>query len=80
MMPFRLLAYSPEELGLKPGTYKYDGTGDLAHHRFHIRVDNQTKGVLMVDASKLIFLNGTALDYVRCILEGKDADRTHAYM
>jgi radical SAM protein with 4Fe4S-binding SPASM domain len=80
VMPFRLLAPSPDELGLKPGTYKYDGTGDLAHHRFHIRVDGARKGVLVVDASKLIFLNGTALDYVRSILEGKDADLTYAYM
>ena len=80
MKPFRLLAVPPEELGLKPGTYKYDGSGDLAHHRFHIRVDSQSKGVLMVDASKLVFLNGTAMDYVRCILEGKDAARAYAYM
>ena len=79
-MPLRLLAPSPRELGLKPGTYKYDGEGDLAQHRFHIRVDSDMKGVLLVDASKLIFLNGTAIDYVRCILEGKDADRAYAYM
>jgi radical SAM protein with 4Fe4S-binding SPASM domain len=80
MMPFRLIALSSEELGLKPGTYKYDGAGDLARHRFHIRVDSDRKGVLMVDAAKLIFLNGTAVDYVRCILEGKDADSAYSYM
>jgi radical SAM protein with 4Fe4S-binding SPASM domain len=80
MKTIRLLAVSPEKLGLAPGTYKYDGTGDLARHRFHIRVDNERKGVLMVDASKLVFLNGTALDYVRCILEGKDSDRAYSYM
>lgn len=80
VMPVRLLAQSPDELGLKPGAYKYDGTGDLARHRFHIRVDSGSKGVLMVDASKLVFLNGTALDYVRCVLEGKDAAQAYRYM
>ena len=53
-----------------PGTTSYDGFGELDGHRFHLRVDSDKKGVLMVDASKLIFLNGTALDYVSCFLEG----------
>ncbi|MGD9963668.1 MAG: hypothetical protein AB7S97_07220, partial [Thermoplasmata archaeon] len=79
-MPFKLVAPSPDSLGLKPGTYKYDGAGALARHRFHVRVDSASKGVLMVDGSKIVFLNGTALDYVRCILEGKDADAAYAYM
>jgi len=79
-MPFRLSAPSPEELGLKPGTYRYDGEGSLARHRFHLRVDSERKGVLVIDASKLVFLNGTALDYMRCLLEGKNAGEAYAYM
>jgi radical SAM protein with 4Fe4S-binding SPASM domain len=43
-------------------------------------VDSDEKGVLMVDASKLIFLNGTALDYVRCILENLSENETVKYM
>lgn len=65
---------------LPPGTYRYDGKGDLARHRFHLRVDSQRKGVLMVDASKLLFLNGTAIDLVRCILEGMDEASAVRYM
>ena len=65
---------------LPPGTYRFDGKGDLAYHRFHLRVDSQRKGVLMVDASKLLFLNGTAIDLVRCILEGYDEAETVRYM
>jgi radical SAM protein with 4Fe4S-binding SPASM domain len=80
MMPIRLLAASPDELGLKPGTHRFDGAGELAHHRFHMRIDGKMNGALLIDASKLVFLNGTAIDYVRCILEGKDADETYAYM
>ncbi len=66
--------------GLSPGTHRYDGRGDLAHHRFHLRVDNQRKGVLLIDASKMIFLNGTAIDYVRALLEGWDESEIVAYM
>lgn len=57
-------------LGLVPGVHRYDGQNELKGHRFHLRVDTQEKGVLLIDASKIIFLNGTALDLVRCLLEG----------
>lgn len=66
--------------GLTPGVHVYNGFGDLAHHRFHLRVDTDEKGVLIADASKLIFLNGTALDYVRCMLEGKSDGEAYSYM
>ena len=66
--------------GLKPGVYKYDGKDELAHHRFHLRVDSAQKGVLLVDASSLIFLNGTAMDYVRSALEDRDDDQMVKYM
>lgn len=68
------------EKALGPGTYRYDGKGELADHRFHLRVDTEKKGVLLVDASKLLFLNGTAIDYVRGLLEGWDEDRVIEYM
>jgi radical SAM protein with 4Fe4S-binding SPASM domain len=61
---------SQPDFGPKEGTYKFDGKGALAHHRFHLRVDGEGKGVLIIDASKLVFLNGTALDYAKSILEG----------
>lgn len=51
------------------GAHKFDGKGDLKGHRFHLRVDGEGKGVLLIDASKLLFLNGTALDYIRAALE-----------
>jgi radical SAM protein with 4Fe4S-binding SPASM domain len=66
--------------GLWTGTHSYIGTGDLAGHRFHLRVDSEQKGVLMIDAAKLLFLNGTALDYVRCALEGWSEKKTVRYM
>jgi len=56
---------------LEPGAYRYDGEGELQHHRFHLRVDSAHRGVLIVDASSLVELNGTALEYVRTVLEGR---------
>ena len=66
--------------GLDQGTRRYDGTGTLAHHRFHLRVDSHQSGVLIIDASQLIQLNGTALDYVRCVLEGRTEASMYHYM
>jgi radical SAM protein with 4Fe4S-binding SPASM domain len=80
MKPFRYFFAKADELRLKPGTYKYDGVDELKGHRFHLRVDKQNKGVLLVDASKLIFLNGTALDYVRCYIEGRSDSEMAQYM
>ncbi len=66
--------------GLDQGVFRYDGRGTLAHHRFHLRVDSKQKGILIIDASQLIELNGTALDYVRCILEGRSEEGMYRYM
>ncbi len=80
MMPLKDFFAKPDKVGLKPGTYKYDGKQDLSGHRLHLRVDSSGKGALLIDASKILFLNGTALDYVRCHLEGKTESETTSYM
>jgi hypothetical protein len=46
--------------GLRAGVHRYDGKGDLKGHRFHLRIDSESKGALLIDASSIIFLNGTA--------------------
>jgi radical SAM protein with 4Fe4S-binding SPASM domain len=66
--------------GLEPGVYRYDGRGGLKAHRFHLRIDSSSKGALLVDASSIIFLNGTALDYVRCALEDRSDRDAARYM
>lgn len=80
MMKLREIVLGPDDIGLKPGAYKFDGKGDFAGHRFHLRADSKNKGVLLIDASKLIFLNGTGLDYVRNLLEGRSPGYTYRYM
>jgi len=67
-------------VGLKKGVYRYDGKGDLVHHRFHLRVDSESKGVLLVDASHIIYLNGTAVDFMRLLLEARSEDAAAKYM
>jgi radical SAM protein with 4Fe4S-binding SPASM domain len=59
---------------------KFDGQGEFKGHRFHVRVDSQEKGVLIIDASKLIFLNGTAVDYIEHLLSGHNAIDTFKAM
>ncbi len=66
--------------GLERGVYKYDGKGELKLHRFHLRVDSASQGALLVDASSIIFLNGTAVDYVRCVLEDRSDKEAARYM
>lgn len=65
---------------LEPGAYRYDGEGELARHRFHLRVDSARRGILIVDASGLVELNGTALEYARCVLEGRSEKRAVKHM
>lgn len=76
----KALFRSQPEQGPKEGAYKFDGKDEFSHHRFHLRVDNEGRGVLIIDASKLVFLNGTALDYAKCVLEGRGEKHAVRYM
>lgn len=80
MSALRRLWPNSESTALKPGAYKFDGKGELSRHRFHLRVDTNKRGVLLIDASKLVFLNGTAIDYVRCALEGRSENEATRYI
>jgi hypothetical protein len=50
------------------------GKGELDGHRFHLRKD-QKGGTIVVDASRLLFLNETGYDYAVAAVQGvSDAD------
>jgi len=66
--------------GLQPGVHKFDGLGEFKGHRFHLRIDSESKGALLVDASDIIFVNGTGLDFVRCALEDRSEKGMEKYM
>ena len=60
--------------------HKYQGEGDFKGHRFHLRIDESGSGVLVMDASRMLYLNGTALSYVKCILGGTNERKTVKYI
>jgi radical SAM protein with 4Fe4S-binding SPASM domain len=65
--------FSPRTI-IEPGLHKFDGVGDFKGHRFHLRVDETGEGVLVIDASKMVFLNGTAVEYMKLALQNKTPD------
>ncbi len=71
--------FDPEE-ELPTGLQAFTGKGWMAGHRYHLRIDSERKGVLLIDASKMIFLNGTAVVYVLCILEEKKPEEVVKYV
>ncbi len=57
---------------IPPGLYHFQfGEGDTPR-RFHLRVEPGGRGLLTIDASRIIHLNETATEYVNMILEGAD--------
>ncbi|MGA1821513.1 MAG: radical SAM protein [Thermoplasmatota archaeon] len=55
---------------LKVGVHHFHGKGDLAGKRFHLRIDSEEKGILIMDASRMLILNGTGIYYAYYILSG----------
>jgi radical SAM protein with 4Fe4S-binding SPASM domain len=60
---------------VKPGVYHFRGNGDLEGRRIHLRVDSDEKGILIIDASKMLILNRTGLLFCYLILKGFDDNR-----
>lgn len=61
----------PENLPLKAGLYAYerhDGAGGRVH--LHLRLDAGGRGLLVVNAARVLHLNRTAAEYLYLILEG----------
>lgn len=52
---------SSTALELKPGIYKFDISEANQKSRLHLRVDNDLSGLLVINASKIIYLNRTAM-------------------
>lgn len=53
------------------------GKGELEGHRFHLRKDPKG-GTIVIDASRLLFLNETGYDYATAAVEGKSVDEVIA--
>ncbi len=59
---------------VKEGVYHFRGTNEFEGMRFHLRVDSEDRGVLIVNASRMIILNDTGIEYVMLILQGLSDD------
>lgn len=57
---------------VKPGVYHFLGKGRLEGRKIHLRVDSPDKGVLILDASKMLILNRTGIEFSYLMLEGLD--------
>ena len=60
---------------LQPGMYEYH-TGPDAQQQFrlHLRVEKDGRGVLLINAAKVLHLNQTATEHASMILQGKSAE------
>jgi len=60
---------------LEPGMYEYHTGPDAAQQfRLHLRVEKDGRGVLLINAAKVLHLNQTATEHARLVLEETPAD------
>ncbi|MEM2637085.1 MAG: PqqD family peptide modification chaperone [Candidatus Korarchaeota archaeon] len=64
---------SEDETAETAQAYYITGVGDLSGHRFMIRKENYG-GIIVVDASRLLYLNKTAMEIIVEYLKGKSED------
>ena len=57
---------------IKPGFYYYRGKGDWAGLKLHLRILEDGTGTLVINASKVVYLNETAAAYVKLMMEGRE--------
>lgn len=59
---------------LEPGLYHYQIGDRYGGTRFHLRIDPDGRGILSVNAQKVIHLNPTAAEYAKLVLDGEDEE------
>ncbi len=64
----------PFQRGIKKGVHHFRGTGPLEGKRVHLRVDSPEKGILIMDASRMLVLNGTGVHFAYHLLRGETDD------
>ncbi|MCK4243407.1 radical SAM protein [Candidatus Bathyarchaeota archaeon] len=58
----------------KKGLYHYRGVDEWTGLRLHLRTEKDGNGVLVINASRVIFLNRSATEYVRLFMEDKTTE------
>jgi len=59
---------------IKSGLYHHRADGEFKGLRLHLRVERDGTGVLIVNASRVLFLNRTATEHVHLFIHGKNED------
>ena len=67
---WKIMGFLGKKKGIERGVYHFRGTDDLEGKRIHLRVDGPDKGVLIMDASRIMVLNETGLNMAYHLLSG----------
>ncbi len=59
---------------LKQGVFHYRSGGMLEGHRVHLRIESNGAGLLIIDADKILYLNQTAAEILKELLDGMDEE------
>ncbi|MBM3957552.1 MAG: radical SAM protein [Gemmatimonadetes bacterium] len=59
---------------VEPGLYHYQEGDRYGATRFHLRIEPDGRGILSIDARRILHLNQTAAEYAKLVLEGADAE------
>ncbi len=63
----------------KKGLYHKRGEeGRFRGYRLHLRINDDGAGLLIINASRVIHLNKTAVHYIKCMMEGMDDETVAA--
>lgn len=57
---------------IKPGFYYYRGKGNWVGLKLHLRILEDGTGTLVINASKVVYLNETAAAHVKLMMEGRE--------
>jgi radical SAM protein with 4Fe4S-binding SPASM domain len=68
------------ERPLKPGLYQYRGEDGGRAFRLHLRIEPDARGVLAINASKILHLNQTAAEMALHVVEGRTAEEAAGLM
>lgn len=70
----KISEYFKKAKAIEPGIYNTIIEEDGGTYRLHLRVEKSGKSVLSINAARVIFLNQTATEYARYIIDGLTED------
>jgi hypothetical protein len=59
---------------IRSGLYHHRAIGEFQGLRLHLRVEKDGSGILIINGSRMLFLNRTATEHVHLFLDGKDEE------